>query len=91
MYRKKKGMIVMTGSNARVINVERKEIVMTSRKRRNSLAGQKLAGAVMLLLIFILTVIGGELSATAIVAPMALAALFSRRKVMDFGIFSERK
>lgn len=80
----------MTSSNARVITEERKNIVMSTRRRKNHLAGQKLAGAAALIMILVMTIAGGELSALAVLAPMALAAVFSKEKIMDFSIFEKK-
>ena len=80
----------MTSSNARVITEERKNIVMTDSRRKNSLAAQKIAGAAMLALTAAATALSGEISALVVLAPMALAAVFSREKLMDFGIFARK-
>ena len=80
----------MTSSNARVITEERKAIVMTGRSRRNSLAAQKIAGGIVLAMAAAITAVCGEASAAAVLVPMALAAVFSREKLMDFGIFTRK-
>lgn len=80
----------MTSSNARVITEERKAIVMTGRTRKNSLTAQKIAGISVLAMTAAMTVLGGEASAAALLAPMALAAVFSKEKLMDFGIFTRK-
>lgn len=78
----------MTTSNARKINVE-KNITMTRRVvRRNNLMMQKLAGILMLVFVAVCFVIGGYFVAAAVLTPFALAAVFSKKKVLDFGIFS---
>lgn len=70
------------------------EIVMTSRFtekfRANPLAVQKLAGIAMLVLIAAALAAGGELAGIAILTPMAVSAIFSKQKLMDFGIFSRK-
>ncbi len=80
----------MQGSAAKIIDTEKKEIVMTRISRRNKLLPQKIAGLMMLAVIVFMVTVGGELSAAAVLAPMALAAVFSKEKIMDFGIFSEK-
>lgn len=80
----------MTSSNARIIAEERKDIVMTGRSRKNSLAAQKIAGTVMLAVISAAVAVGGEFSAAVVIVPMALAAVFSKEKLMDFGIFTRK-
>lgn len=80
----------MTSSNAKVITEERKEIVMTNILRKKDLRAQKLAGAVMLVITAAATAVCGEISALIVIAPMALAAVFSREKLMDFGIFARK-
>ena len=80
----------MTTSNARVITEERKAIVMRSRPRRNRLAAQKLAGIAVLVMTAAMIAVGGEASAAAVLVPMALAAVFSKEKLMDFGIFTRK-
>ncbi len=85
-------MIYMTGSNARVLEEERKNIVMTSGgKRENGLAVQKFAGISMLAATFAATVINGELSVMAVSVPFALAAIFSKEKIMDLDLFGTSK
>ncbi len=80
----------MTSSNARKINVE-KNITMTSRVvKKNNLAAQRLVGVLMLALVAIAFVIGGEFTAAVVIAPIGLAAVFSKEKVLDFGIFSNK-
>lgn len=79
--------IFMMNSTARKIEPQTRKIVMTVCKKRDDLAAQRLAGAVMLVLIGFTLISGTELAALAIVAPMALAAVFSKEKVLDFGIF----
>lgn len=73
---------------------EVREIVMTSRFtekfRKNPLAVQKLAGIAMLLIIAAALISGGELAGIAILTPMAVSAIFSKQKLMDFGIFSKK-
>ena len=84
---KKKGMIPMTGSNAKILETEKKAIVMTHRPKKNSLAAQKFAGAAALAAAAAGTFAGNEFAALLIIAPMALAAILSKEKIMDFGIF----
>lgn len=71
-----------------------KEIIMTSRitekLRKNPLFAQKLAGAVMLVLVAVSLLLGGEFTCTVLLAPMAFAAVFSKEKLMDFGIFFKK-
>ena len=80
----------MTSSNARIITEERKEIVMTVKRRKNPLAAQRLAGMAVLLIVFMAVAVGGELSAAVVLAPMALASVFSKEKLLDFGIFAKK-
>lgn len=77
----------MTTSTARKIEPQAREIVMTVCERKNDLAAQKLAGLAMLVLIGLALLSGTEAVALAIVAPMALTAVLSKEKVLDFGIF----
>lgn len=76
---------------ARKIEPQAREIVMTVCEKKDELTAQKLAGLAMLVLIGFALLSGTELSALAIVAPMALAAVFSKEKVLDFGIFCIKK
>ena len=80
----------MTSSNARVITEARKEIVMNSRSRKNNLAAQKISGIIVLITAAAMTAVGGEASAAALLVPMALAAVFSKEKILDFGIFTRK-
>ncbi|MBQ7980719.1 MAG: hypothetical protein IJ305_03830, partial [Oscillospiraceae bacterium] len=81
-------IFIMTTSNARKINVE-KNITMTRRvARKNKLMMQKLVGVLMLVFVAVSFMIGGHFVASAILVPFALAAVFSKEKVLDFGIFS---
>lgn len=82
-------MIYMTTSNARKIDRENKErkITVISRKRDKSLRMQKLAGAAVIAASLAAVFIGGELSAAAVLVPPALAAVFSKDKLLDFNIF----
>lgn len=88
-----KGMIYMTTSNAKNLdreNMERKITVTTQRSQRRSdkiLRPQKLTGSVVLAVSLAAVVFGGELSAAAVMIPPALAAIFSKEKLLDFGIF----
>ena len=78
----------MTTSNARKFNAE-KNITMTRRVvRKNKLMTQKLVGVLTLVLVAVSFMIGGYFVAAAVLAPFALAAVFSKKKVLDFGIFS---
>ncbi|MDE6762782.1 MAG: hypothetical protein K2J73_03760 [Oscillospiraceae bacterium] len=83
----------MTTSNAKNLdreNMERKITVTTksSQRRSNkSLRPQKLTGSVVLAVSLAAVVFGGELSAAAVMIPPALAAIFSKEKLLDFGIF----
>ncbi|MBQ5318064.1 MAG: hypothetical protein J6K17_03100 [Oscillospiraceae bacterium] len=78
----------MTTSNARKLTTE-KNITMTSRVvRKNNLMMQKLIGVIMLVLVAVSFVIGGYFVASAVIAPFAFVAVFSKEKVLDFGIFS---
>ena len=71
-----------------------KEIIMTSRItekfRKNPLFAQKLAGAVMLIVIIAVLMLGGDFTGIVLLAPMAAAAVVSKQKLMDFGIFFKR-
>lgn len=78
----------MTGSNAKILMPEAKKITMTVRRKKASLIPQKLAGSIML--IFIAAAVSGGVSAALVLAPMALAAVFSKQKLMDFNIFSNK-
>lgn len=80
----------MTTSTARKIE-PKTEILMTVCEKKDNLAAQKLAGLAMLLLIGFALISGTELAALAIVSPMALAAVFSKEKVLDFGIFTVKR
>lgn len=78
----------MTTSNARKLNNE-KNITMTSRVvRKNNLMMQKLVGILMLVLVAVCFSLGGHFVAAGVIAPFALVAVFSKHKVLDFGIFS---
>ncbi|MDE7278548.1 MAG: hypothetical protein K2N26_02340 [Oscillospiraceae bacterium] len=83
----------MTTSNAKNLdreNMERKITVTTQRSQRRSdkiLRPQKLTGSVVLAVSLAAVVFGGELSAAAVMIPPALAAIFSKEKLLDFGIF----
>ncbi len=80
----------MTTSNARKINVE-KNITMTRRvARKNNLMMQKLVGVLILAFVTLSFVIGGHFVASAVLAPFAVIAIFSKEKVLDFGIFSNK-
>ena len=80
----------MTTSNARKLTVE-KNITMTRRvARKNNLAAQKLVGVIMLVLVAIAFMVGGRLVGAAVLLPFALAAVFSKEKGLDFGIFSNK-
>ena len=81
----------MTGSNAKVLTAEENKIRVTVRRKRDSLIMQKLAGAAMLIFIAVSMPMGGSVSASVILAPMALAAVFSKQKLMDFGIFARKQ
>lgn len=86
-----KGTIKMTGSNAKIIIADEKKITMTVRSKKKSLVSQKLAGAVMLIFIAVSMFVGGGASAAVILTPMALAAVLSKQKLMDFEIFGKRE
>lgn len=82
----------MTTSNAKKIAAVRKNIKMTvCRAERNSLAVQRAAGAVMLGISAAGVIIGGDMCGAAVLAPMALAAVFSKEKLLNFGVFSSEK
>ena len=81
-------IFIMTTSNAKKIVSENKSITMTTRVRRNNLAIQKLVGVLMLAFVAVALMIGGELSAAVVIAPIALIAIFSKERFLDFGIFS---
>ena len=90
-YVQRERTIFMTTSTARKIEPQTREIVMTVCKKKDNLAVQKLAGLAMLALIGFALLSGTEFAALAIVSPMALAAVFSKEKVLDFGIFAITK
>lgn len=78
----------MTTSNARKINSRPKQqSSITMIKSRSSLAAQKMTGLAMLLLLTA-AVAAGEVCA-AVMLPMAAAAVFSKEKLLDFGIFGK--
>lgn len=90
----------MTTSNAKIIergnnkNTERRITVssrnMASRstfRADKSLRMQKLAGAAVIAAALAAVFLGGELSAAAVMIPPALAAVFSKEKLLDFNIF----
>lgn len=90
----------MTTSNAkrleqenreRRITVRSKNMSGTSRASRSdkSLRPQKLVGGIVLAISLAAVFFGGELSAAAIMIPPALAAVFSKEKVLDFYIFGK--
>lgn len=80
----------MTTSNAR--NFKNPEITVTAaRRKRNSLAAQKAAGLAMLLFGAVMFSVSGELAAAAILCPIALAAVFSKEKLLDFRIFGSAR
>lgn len=83
----------MTTSSARKIDRENRErkITVISSKRDKSLRMQKLAGAAVIAASLASVVIGGELSAAAVMIPPALAAIFSKEKLLDFGIFGKNR
>ncbi|MCM1329744.1 MAG: hypothetical protein NC253_09930 [Ruminococcus sp.] len=76
----------MNASTARKLEPQRK-IVMTVCENGENLVPQRLAGLGMLVLIAFALFSGTEFAALAIVSPMALAAVFSGEKLLDFGIF----
>ena len=87
--------IAVKKSENRTNNVsEVREIVMTSHiaKRiiENPLAAQKLSGIAMLIIIAAALIAGSDLAGLAILTPMAFSAVFSKHKLMDFGIFSRK-
>lgn len=90
----------MTTSNAKIIERENKEntekiITVSSRNRTNraafradkGLRMQKLAGTAAIIAALAAVFLGGELSAAAVMIPPALAAVFSKEKLLDFNIF----
>lgn len=91
----------MTTSNAKIIEQENKEnaarrITVSSADRtgcaaafraEKSLRMQKLAGAAVIVAALAAVFLGGELSAAAVMIPPALAAVFSKEKLLDFNIF----
>lgn len=81
----------MTTSTARKIEPQAREIMMTVCEKKDDLKAQRLVGLAMLILIGFALLSGTEFASLAIVAPMALAAVFSKEKVLDFGIFGVRK
>lgn len=100
---KTKGTIGMTTSNAKrleELNRARRitvssnsagNSVRTSKAARSdkSLRPQKLVGGIVLAVSLAAAAFGGELSAAAVMAPPALAAVFSKEKLLDFGIFGK--
>ncbi len=90
-YVQRERTIFMTTSTARKIEPQAREIIMTVCEKKDNLSAQKLAGLAMLVLIGFALLSGTEFAALAIVTPMALAAVFSKEKVLDFGIFGVRK
>lgn len=86
-----RGTIKMTGSNAKVLTAEENKIKVTVRRKKDSLIMQKLAGGAMLIFITAAMFCGGSVSASVILAPMAFAAVFSKQKLMDFGIFETKR
>lgn len=81
----------MTTSTARKIEPQTREIVITVCEKKDNLVAQRLAGLAMLVLIGFALISGTELAALAIVSPMALAAVFSKEKLIDFGIFAVKR
>lgn len=90
----------MTTSNAKNLDCENRECRITlttqsSRKHSNrsdkSLRPQKLVGGIVFAVSFSAAIFGGELSAAAIMIPPALAAIFSKEKLLDFGIFGNSR
>ena len=81
----------MTTSTARKIEPQAREIMMTVCEKKDNLTAQKLAGLAMLVLIGFALLSGTDFAGLAIVSPMALAAVFSKEKVLDFGIFCIKK
>lgn len=95
-YVQRERTIFMNTGAARKIEPQTREIVMTVCKNKDDLAvqsltAQRLAGLAMLILIGFALLSGTELAALAIVSPMALAAVFSKEKLLDFGIFCIKK
>ncbi len=71
-----------------VPKISEREIKLTVRKKaENPLAAQKLAGAAALAFSLVGLALGGDFSAAAVMIPPALAAVFSKEKLLDFGIF----
>lgn len=92
-----KGMICMT-SNAKNpereirqcrITVSSKGRTSRSARHDKSLRPQKLAGGAVIAVSLAAVVLGGELTAAAVMIPPALAAVFSKEKILDFGIFGK--
>lgn len=79
--------IAMNTNTARKIISQPKNIILTVYKKQDGLLAQRLAGAAMLLLIFVSVTAGTEFAGLLLVAPMAAAAVFSKEKLMDFRIF----
>lgn len=77
----------MNTNTARKIISQPKNIVLTVYKKQDGLFAQRLAGAAMLLLIFVSVAAGTEFAGLLLTAPMAAAAVFSKEKLMDFRIF----
>lgn len=90
-YVQRERTIFMTTSTARKIEPQAREIMMTVCEKKDNLTAQKLAGLAMLVLIGFALLSGTDFAGLAIVSPMALAAVFSKEKVLDFGIFCIKK
>lgn len=86
-----KGTIIMTTSNARKLQSSERRITMTVCAERKNLKAQKLTGLFMLAVVTVSLFIGGDFSAAAVISPLALAAVFSKEKVLDFNIFENKK
>ncbi len=78
-------------STANVIEkIEKKEIVMRRGAEKPDLRQQKFAGLVMVAVIIFMTAVCSEFAAAFVLLPMALAAVFSKEKILDFGIFPKK-
>ncbi len=92
MYTRYERILITMTSNAKRITAANRNITMTTRvksARKSELMLQKLVGAAMLIFVALSLSVGGYFVAALVIAPFALAAVFSKEKVLDFGIFSD--
>ncbi len=82
----------MTALNERkIVNREQCITMTTRREKGDKLIHQKAAGLVMLALSAAALFWLGDFSAAAVMSPLALAAVFSKEKILDFGIFGKAR